>query len=137
MSVICSCASEALCPDCYQRLRSQLEGTANFRGARWARKVAVAVGLGNPWPSFEGKCAEKALKQVFDLTSDPRLRAEFAEMAAERAATVWATLKEGDLQELARGFLQEARRPWKPYRRRPAAPAAKSEASHRRMKQRR
>lgn len=93
MGALCSCKSEALCPTCYDRLRFQVAGSANARGAWWAKSVAAKVSVHQPWPAFDGKCAAIARSKAHDLSSDPRLREEFAYVIYQAAVSTWETLR--------------------------------------------
>jgi len=78
-----------------QRL-SYLEGTARARGYAWADRVAATRPelLGQPWPPFEGRCAEIARRLVGDEGSDDaELHETLARACWEDAARRWERLR--------------------------------------------
>lgn len=54
--------------------REALMGVAGTRGRYWACDVIRALGRPKPWPPFEGRAREIALRRVADLGGDDATR---------------------------------------------------------------
>lgn len=72
---------------------AHLRGCAALRGERWGESVARRVGTRRPWPAFEGRAREVALRKVADLSRDPELLELLAAELAQWAARRWGEIR--------------------------------------------
>lgn len=86
---LCCPRSDSLCDRCIADALAQMSGVAACRGEFWAMKVSERCAIRRPWPPYEGRCRELALRRVFDLASDERLREQLAMLVVKWASRWW------------------------------------------------
>jgi hypothetical protein len=58
-----------------------IRGAAECRGDRWAERVARKTKTRQPWPAFDGKCRDIAIRLVVDMDLNPNGRVWLATLA--------------------------------------------------------
>jgi hypothetical protein len=90
----CTCDGKSpRCDACVDQAMFWNAGTAAVRGRRWANETAAKVGTAKPWPPFEGKARDIALRWVRDIDGDPRVSEAFARRCHAAAAERWEDLR--------------------------------------------
>lgn len=104
------CDRSKLCDRCLADELAHMRGVAANRGEVWSTSVAARIARRDPWPAFEGRARELALKKTADLGPDQRLHEQLAIICHEWAARRWAQLGSQSPIVASRYVAREGRR---------------------------